>query len=120
MHTETQTLWTVGHSTRSLDDFIQMLNAHRIGILADVRQFAGSRKYPHFGKENLRDAMKECGIDYVHLPELGGRRKPRPGSRNTNWRNESFRGYADYMESAEFREGIARLQGLLQEKPAAI
>lgn len=99
-------IWTVGHSTHSAEEFKEILGAHNIEVLVDVRSFPGSRRYPQFNKEQLATALPSVGIDYVHLRNLGGRRRARKDSINTAWRNESFRGYADYMESAEFREGI--------------
>src|ERR1041385_4607252 len=89
-----------------------MLKSFSIETLVDVRSFPGSRRYPHFNRDALRDSLAAAAIDYIHLPELGGRRKPRPDSLNMTWRNESFRGYADYMETEEFREGVERLLGL--------
>ena len=74
-----------------------------------MRTFPGSRRYPRFNKENLRQALTEAGIEYFHFPELGGRRHPKPDSMNMAWRNETFRGYADYLETEEFRKGIDRL-----------
>ena len=114
-------IWTVGHSTRKIDDFISLLEENGIKLVADVRMFPGSKRHPQFGREALAKSLSECGIRYEHFPELGGRRKAKPDSKNTAWRNESFRGYADYMETDEFGKGIARL-GELAEKfgPAAI
>src|SRR5437868_9123674 len=105
-------IWTIGHSTRTIEQFIGLLAAHRIYVVADVRQFPGSRRYPQFNEEKLSESLAESGICYVHLPELGGRRKPRVDSRNIAWRNESFRGYADYMETPAFHRGIDRLEHL--------
>lgn len=102
-------IWTIGHSTRGLREFVDLLYANGIEALADVRRFPGSRKYPHFGGDALRASLPAAGITYEHFPELGGRRRPRGDSRNAVWRNESFRGYADYMETAEFQAGTARL-----------
>src|SRR3954470_22237906 len=102
-------IWTIGHSTRSLDDFIAALEAHAVKLVADVRLAPGSKRYPHFNKEALADSLGKAGIGYEHFPELGGRRKPRCDSRNNAWRNEAFRGYADYMETGEFEGGINRL-----------
>jgi uncharacterized protein (DUF488 family) len=101
-------IWTIGHSTRSSDEFISLLNANGIKLLADVRSSPGSRRYPHFGKAALAQSLNAHGIRYEHFPELGGRRKSKPDSHNTAWRNASFRGYADYMETKEFQEGIER------------
>ncbi len=89
-----------------------MLLGFQIEILADVRRFPGSRKHPHFNQASLADSLPSAGIRYEFFPELGGRRKPRPDSPNTAWRNESFRAYADYMETAEYRAGIERLLSL--------
>jgi uncharacterized protein (DUF488 family) len=106
---------TIGHSTRNIDDFISLLEGHGISLLVDVRTFPGSKRYPQFNKEALAASLKAQGIRYKHLPQLGGRRKPKPDSRNTAWRNASFRGYADYMETEEFRKGIERLLDLANE-----
>jgi uncharacterized protein (DUF488 family) len=90
-------------------------------LVVDVRGLPGSKRYPQFNKEALAQSLREHGIHYEHLPKLGGRRKPRPDSRNTAWRNASFRGYADYMETEEFRRGIERLLDLANKVgPTAI
>ncbi len=115
-----ETIWTIGHSTRSIEDFLALLKNAGIQVLADVRSFPGSRRYPHFSKENLASVLAAAGIEYVHLPELGGRRRPLRDSLNMTWRNESFRGYADYMETDAFREGIERLMELARERRTAI
>jgi uncharacterized protein (DUF488 family) len=114
-------IWTIGHSTRSLDDFISLLEANGIKLVADVRLLPGSKRYPQFNKDALGQSLSERAIRYEHFPELGGRRKPKPASHNTAWRNESFRGYADYMETAEFGQGVNRLVDLAEGiGPAAI
>ena len=105
-------LWTIGHSTRTIDVFIFLLEEHGVGLLADVRSLPGSRRYPQFNKEALADSLGKTGIRYEHFPELGGRRKAKPESKSTAWRNASFRGYADYMETEEFRKGVERLLDL--------
>ena len=110
-------IYSVGHSTRSLDELVKLLQGHEVRVLADVRTAPGSRRLPQFGRGSLAAELPARGIVYVHLPELGGFRRPRPDSRNTAWRNESFRGYADYMESREFQAGLDRLLSL-QEGPA--
>lgn len=107
-----QTIWTLGHSTRSIEDFIALLRHYRIEVLADVRRFPGSRRLPQFGQQALRDSLQAAGIHYQLLTELGGRRRPSADSPNTAWRNTSFRGYADHVASAEFARGLARLQEL--------
>ena len=115
------TLWTIGHSTRTIAVFVTLLKENGIKLVADVRMFPGSRRYPHFSKPALEESLRQSAIRYEHFPELGGRRKPKPDSHNTAWRNGSFRGYADYMETEEFRKGIERLLELAREAgPLAI
>ena len=106
------TIWTIGHSTRDIGDFLALLAANRIEALADVRRFPGSRKFPHFNAEALARSLHDSDIEYAPFPELGGRRKPRPDSRHTQWRNAAFRAYADYMDGDEFHAGIERLAAL--------
>jgi len=103
------TIYTIGHSTRPLDDFLALLAAHRIEQLGDVRTVPRSRRHPQFAREALQTSLPRAGVVYRHFPDLGGLRKPRRGSVNTAWRNESFRGYADYMQTAEFERGLADL-----------
>jgi uncharacterized protein (DUF488 family) len=113
-------IWTIGHSTRSLEDFIALLKENKIKALADVRQFPGSRRYPHFGQAQLAESLTRAGIEYFHFLELGGRRKTTADSPNRAWRHPAFRGYADYMMTENFRSGIARLLALAKEKRTAI
>lgn len=113
-------IWTVGHSTLLIEQFLAVLGSFEIQLLVDVRSFPGSRRYPHFNRDNLRASLWAAGIDYLHMPELGGRRKTRPDSQNVAWRNESFRGYADYMETDAFRLGIEQLLELARERRTAI
>lgn len=103
-------IWTIGHSTRDLDLFIEMLNDFEIEKLVDVRSFPGSRRFPHFSKEALEVSLPKRNIEYVHMKILGGRRKTSKDSKNTLWRLAAFRGYADYMETNEFKEGIEILE----------
>lgn len=110
-------IWTIGHSTRSIELFISMLSAFAIKNLADVRTYPGSRKYPHFNQDNLRESLQSAGIRYYHFPGLGGRRKPLRDSVNTAWRNEAFRGYADHMQTPEFEKAIADLKALAAAAP---
>lgn len=114
------TVWTIGHSTRSAEEFIQILKSHQIEAVVDVRSFPGSRRYPHFNKPELARLLQDNGVEYVHIPELGGRRKPNRHSKNTAWRNVSFRAYADHMETEEFQKGIASLFALGDQKRCAI
>jgi uncharacterized protein (DUF488 family) len=113
-------LWTFGHSTRAIEDSIEALTSFDVRVLADVRSFPGSRRYPQFNQENLKLSLAEAAIDYRHFPELGGRRRARPDSQNLAWRNESFRGYADYMETKGFRDGIHRLLEIARVSRAAV
>jgi uncharacterized protein (DUF488 family) len=115
-----ETLWTIGHSTRTLDEFLALLKDNAIETLADVRHYPGSRKYPHFNAEPLQRALHEAGIGYEAFVELGGRRKVQPDSPNTAWRHPAFRGYADYMQTTEFHQGIDRLKALATKQPTAI
>ena len=103
------TVWTVGHSTRSAEEFLELLLAHGIQVLVDVRSFPGSRRHPQFNRAALAESLQEAGIEYRHEPRLGGRRTPRKDSHNTAWKNASFRAYADHMESEEFRKGVKDL-----------
>ena len=103
------TIWTIGHSTRTAEKFGEILLAHEIKVLVDVRSFPGSRRYPQFNKPELAESLRALGIEYRHEPRLGGRRTPRPDSVNTAWKNASFRAYADHMESEEFQRGVEEL-----------
>jgi uncharacterized protein (DUF488 family) len=99
--------------------FVGLLHHYSIQLLVDVRSFPGSRKYPQFNKEALELAIPENGIEYIHMKELGGRRKVDPNSKNTAWRHEAFRGYADYMETEAFQKGIEELEALASKKATA-
>jgi uncharacterized protein (DUF488 family) len=105
-------VWTIGHSTRTIDELISLLKENEIKVLADVRAWPSSKRYPQFNKDALTESLLAHGIRYEHFPELGGKRKSKPDSRNTAWRNASFRGYADYMETEQFQKGIKRLLDL--------
>lgn len=102
-------IFTIGHSTRSFDEFAALLQENDVRRLADIRRYPGSKRLPHFSREALEAALTARGIDYVHFVDLGGRRNPLPDSPNTAWRNEQFRGYADWMSSTEFRAAVERL-----------
>jgi uncharacterized protein (DUF488 family) len=114
------TIWTLGHSTRTFDDFLHLLRIHRVQAVADVRRFPGSRRHPQYGQAILRSALAEQGLAYHWFEALGGRRAPTPGSPNTAWRNRAFRGYADYMATEEFAAGLAALLELAGEHRTAI
>ena len=114
-------IWTIGHSTREIGVFISLLRENEIKLVADVRMFPGSKRYPQFGREALNESLGKAKIGYEHFPELGGRRKARTDSKNTAWHNEAFRGYADYMETRDFRKGIDRLLDIAERNgPTAI
>jgi uncharacterized protein (DUF488 family) len=115
--TESKIIWTIGHSTHTIEEFVELLQAFEIKLLADVRSYPGSRRYPQFNKENLANTLHSVGIEYVHLLALGGRRKALPDSINTEWENKSFRGYADYMQTDEFKNGIKELEQFALKQP---
>ena len=113
-------IWTVGHSTRSGEEFARILQAHNIEVLVDVRTFPGSRRYPQFNLEALRESLSKQAIEYRHEPRLGGRRSPRQDSHNTAWRNAQFRGYADHMETDDFKNGVRGLLELASHARVAV
>ena len=113
-------VYTIGHSTRTAEELVALLQAHRITQLADVRTFPMSRRLPHFNREPLAALLREHGIGYRHLPALGGRRKPRPDSLNGAWQHESFRGYADHMATSEFAAGLDDLLQYAAQAPTAM
>lgn len=112
-------IWTIGHSTHSIEVFTEILKSFNIELLADVRSLPGSKRYPQFNKEALEQSLKENKIYYVHIPELGGRRKAKKDSNNTAWRSKAFQGYADYMETDEFKKGIIKLSEIANKKRTA-
>ena len=118
--TGVQTIWTIGHTTRRLEQFLGVLTAYRIEAIADVRRFPGSRRYPYFARDALAETLPAHGIAYQWLPKLGGRRKVQPGSPNNAWRNASFQAYADHLSSTEFAEGLAELLTLAASKRTAL
>ena len=113
-------IWTVGHSTHSFDAFLALLAAHEIALLADIRTVPRSRRHPHFDADALARRLPDHGMAYVHLPRLGGWRRAAADSPNGGWRNESFRGYADYAMSDEFAKGLAELRELAAARPTAM
>lgn len=106
---------TIGHSTRTLDEFIDLLKTYGATVVVDVRSVPRSRHNPQFAKEILPNALKLAGVKYIHMPNIGGLRRPKPDSINTAWRNKSFRGYADYMQTKEFTENLLNLIALAKE-----
>jgi uncharacterized protein (DUF488 family) len=113
-------IFTIGHSTRPIDEFLEMLQAHGVRRLVDVRTVPRSGHNPQFNREDLSRALHGRGLHYRHMPGLGGLRRPRRDSINTAWRNTSFRGYADYMQTPEFAENLAALIELGKQEPAAV
>ena len=114
------TVWTIGHSTRPIGEFVELLQAHGIRQLVDVRTVPRSRHNPQFSRENLPGSLQAAGIEYRHFPALGGLRHARADSINTGWRNASFRGYADYMQTAQFDEAVGKLVEIADIAPTAI
>jgi uncharacterized protein (DUF488 family) len=115
-----QDIFTIGHSTRPIDEFLEMLQAHGVRRLADVRTVPRSRHNPQFNREELARSLHNRSLHYTHMPALGGLRHPRRDSINTGWRNESFRGYADYMQTDEFQDALEKLLTFADEEPTAV
>ena len=113
------TIYTIGHSTPTIEVFLSMLESFDIKTIVDIRRFPGSRKFPQFSQDNLKIALEEAGIQYIAMLDLGGRRKPNNDSKNTIWKNESFRGYADYMETAAFENAIVKLEEIALKQTTA-
>ncbi|HET9986670.1 MAG TPA: DUF488 domain-containing protein [Longimicrobiales bacterium] len=113
-------IYTIGHSTRSIDEFVELLRAHGVDTLVDVRRHPGSRRQPQFGRDTLPPALEAAGIAYRHEEELGGRRAPAPDSPNGWWRNEQFRGYADHMATPGFQAALDRLIERAERETQAI
>lgn len=113
-------LFTIGHSTLALPDFLARLRAHGIGGVADVRRFPASRRHPHFAREPLAAALADATIAYTWLPGLGGRRRGRADSPHVAWVSPAFRAYADHMDTAEFQDELGRLLALAAERATAI
>ena len=115
-----ETIWTVGHSTRPIEELLAILAAYRIELVADVRRFPGSRRLPQYGTEALEASLAASGIAYRWLPSLGGRRRPEPTSVNLGWRHPAFRGYADHVATEEFAEGLVELLTLAEGMRTAV
>lgn len=114
------TIFTIGHSTRTLDEFVNLLRAYNVTLVVDVRSVPRSRHNPQFNKETLPDSLKLAGVKYVHMPDIGGLRRAKPDSVNTAWKNKSFRGYADYMQTKEFTEQLLNLMLLARGNTVAV
>ena len=115
-----QTIFTIGHSTRTFNQFVEFLQAHGIERVIDIRTIPRSRRNPQYSLDTLEPALEAAGINYVHLKELGGLRRPKPDSKNVGWRNASFRGYADFMATPEFEIALSRAIKLSQSRPSAL
>jgi uncharacterized protein (DUF488 family) len=113
-------IFTIGHSTRPIEEFINLLQAHGVEQLIDIRTIPRSRTNPQFNREALPESLAAAGIGYRHMPSLGGLRHARPDSLNTAWRNASFRGYADYMQTPEFAAAVEKLMALGRDKQTAV
>jgi len=111
---------TIGHSTHSIDEFMRMLRAHGVETLIDVRTIPRSRHNPQFNRETLPESLQAAALEYFHMPGLGGLRRARPGSVNTGWKNLSFRGYADYMQTPEFGAALHQLIELSSARRTAV
>ena len=114
-----KSIWTIGHSTKSIDEFITMLQSFQIELVVDIRRFPGSKRYPHFNKDALQASLAANKIKYTHIEKLGGRRKPVDNSHNNAWRLAAFRGYADYMETEGFQRSVEELELLASKNKVA-
>ena len=111
------TIYTIGHSTHPIEEFLEMLRSFKIKNLVDVRKMPGSRKFPQYDQDNLKKSLEDVGITYIYETDLGGRRKVHKDSKNTSWRNTSFQAYADYMETDEFKNAVVELENIAVEAP---
>ena len=114
------TIFTIGHSTRTIDEFVELLKTYKVTLLVDVRTVPRSKHNPQFNKENLPNTLKTHGIKYIHMPDIGGLRHPKRDSINLAWRNSSFRGYADYMQTQEFTDNLLKIIALARENCLAL
>jgi uncharacterized protein (DUF488 family) len=114
------TIYTVGHSTRSAEELLALLREADVALVADVRRYPTSRRYLQFNRGALVEWLGRAGLEYAHLVDLGGRRVPAPDSPNGGWHERAFRGYADYMESADFQKALADLEAGARKRPTAI
>ena len=115
----TNTIYTIGHSTHSLGEFLEILKSFQIQTIADIRSLPGSRRFPQFNKEELEISLPKNGIEYLHLTDLGGRRRVKKDSKNNRWNNDPFKGYADYMETEQFKSAILSLEAIASKKRVA-
>ncbi len=115
-----KTIWTIGHSTHSIEEFVALLLHYNIEQVADVRKLPGSNKFPQFNSDTLAKSLADHHIGYAYFKLLGGLRPANKDSKNTAWVNKSFRNYADYMETSSFKEGVAQLEAYAEQRPTAI
>lgn len=115
-----KTIYSIGHSTRTIEEFLELLRAHGIEEVVDIRTIPKSRRHPQFGQDELATALKQAGIGYTHISKLGGLRHTTKDSENTGWQNTSFRGYADYMATNEFQEGLRALEEIAEQRRTAM
>lgn len=113
-------IFTIGHSTRTLHEFVSLLNVYNVTLLVDVRTVPRSRHNPQFNKETFAETLKPYGVKYIHMPEIGGLRHPKRDSINLAWKNIGFRGYADYMQTKEFTDNILKITALARENRLAL
>jgi uncharacterized protein (DUF488 family) len=118
--TAKNSIYTIGHSTRTIEEFLALMLSFGIKVLADIRRLPGSRKYPQFDQDQLKISLREKGIEYVYIEDLGGRRKLSSSAAKTAWRNKSFQAYAGYMETEAFEEGAKVLKSYAAEQPTAM
>lgn len=114
------TVYTIGHSTRPIEELVSLLRAHGVEALVDIRTVPRSRRNPQFEQQNLKRSLEDAGLEYRYMRGLGGLRRPQPDSINLGWRNDSFRAYADYMQSEEFAAAVEELGELARHTPTAI
>ncbi len=113
-------VYTIGHSTRTTEAFVELLNEFGVRHLVDVRRYPGSRRHPHFSRDVLQKDLEKLGIDYTHMEALGGRRRPHPDSPNTHWTSDGFRGYADYTATVSFDAGLTALVRIANRQMTAV
>jgi uncharacterized protein (DUF488 family) len=113
-------IYTIGHSTRSIEEFVNILHTYQIEIVVDIRTIPKSRHNPQFEGSKLENSLENAGMSYIHIRELGGLRDPKKDTKNLEWRNTSFRGYADHMETREFEKGLEMLKKIASEHPTVI
>ncbi|MDD3949463.1 MAG: DUF488 domain-containing protein [Anaerolineaceae bacterium] len=114
------TVFTIGHSTRTLEEFVELLKAYGVTLVVDVRTVPRSRHNPQFNKETLPNTLKQEGVKYIHMAGIGGLRRPTRDSVNLAWKNISFRGYADFMQTKDFTENLLKLIALARENCLAV